>query len=255
MKKTILKITVNIMMACMLCLSLSLTSCIPNEQIGNDGFDDPTEDQKPILKDPEGTKTIGLFIESGDNLAGLYFHKDGYLTSSNGWRLSYAGYMNCISYVDFIPRNTWVDLLYVSYGDGFVGYHETEGFVRFYVTGIAFNDYGAVGMYLKYLPQFYGKEEVQTLSKNTVEFGEDGGEESIAITTKTYTMIRSMSKVNWCRVKQTASVFPYIIDGIDIEVDPNEGSEPRETEVLLTTHGGLTTVVTVYQEGRYIEEE
>lgn len=255
MKKTILKISSKILMICMFCVSVCMTSCIPEggSLVGGSGGNNSGEEEKPVLKDPEGTKIIGLYAENPDNLAGLYFHKDGYLTSNNGWKLSHVATTNCLAYVDYIPRNNWSELLFITYGDGFVGYKENEGFVRFYVSGVALNN-GIIGVQLKYHPNFYGKDEAPELSKTSLSFGEDGGDESIAITSKTYTVFQSMSKDRWCKVTQTGSVYPYIIDGIDIEVEPNESSEPRQTEILLTTHDGKTSVVNVSQEGKYIEQ-
>lgn len=257
MKKTILKISSKILAICMLCISVGMTSCIPegNPVSGaGGGGNNSGEEEKPVLKDPDNTKVVGLYAESADNFVGLYFHKDGYLTSKNGWKLSFVDATNCLANVDYIPRNNWSELLFVTYGDGFVGYKEGEGFVRFYVNGIALNN-GVTGVQMKYQAGFYGKDEAPELSKTSLTFGEDGGEESIAITSKTYTVFQSMCKYDWCKVSQTGSVYPYIIDGIDIVVEPNDSPESRQAEILLTTHEGKTTIVKVTQDGKYIEEE
>jgi len=255
MKKFNLTIARKILLASTICMTLSVTSCIPDPVSNNGVSDGNGEDEKPVLKDPEGTKSIGLYMESSDNIAGLYFSTEGYLTSSNGWRLSYAGNMNCISYVDFIPRNTWTELLHVSVGDGFVGYLEGQGFTRFYVAGAAVNDNGAVvGLLIKFVSTFYGKDEAPELALNSIEMTSDGGAESISINNKTYTVFQSMSSANWCRVVQRPSIFPYIIDGIEIQVEPNTEPTPRETDVVLSTHGGKTTILKVKQEAAYIEE-
>lgn len=253
MKKLIFSAGKMIIPVLSMILLMATPSCVPDGGPAG-GPNKGEENETPVQKDPEGTITISLYSDvnpdHADNIDGIYFSTEGYLTSKNGWRFSYTGHTNCLANVDFIPRNTWIEQINVSYEDGFVAYNDGRGFFRFFVYGIATDEYGkVVGLLLKYDKAFYGKDEAPTLSKTSVQFSAKGGEESIAVTSKTYTVFQAIAHAKWCTVRQTASVYPYITDGIEIVAEANTTDEARETDVVLSTHGGKNTIVKVRQAG------
>lgn len=215
------------------------------------GNDPNMPDAKP---DPENIKRIGLFSASGDNLAGLGFTVDGYLTTIlsgvSDWYLSPIGNIHGIGNVDYIPTTNWDTLIFPHTGLGFVGYSKSQGFTRFFVETLAYDyNHSVVGVGLQYIGGFNGYEEPLELKKYSYEFDHNGGLVQAQISGNKYATYQLFSRDTWLEVRRTSSTYDFINDCIDIKVAPNPTAEPREAEVIISTSLGKETRFVVAQSG------
>ncbi len=231
-------------------ISVLLNSCMPGS--GAESGNDPNmPDAKP---DPENIKRIGLFSASGDNLAGLGFTVDGYLTTIlsgvSDWYLSPIGNIHGIGNVDYIPTTNWDTLIFPHTGLGFVGYSKSQGFTRFFVETLAYDyNHSVVGVGLQYIGGFNGYEEPLELKKYSYEFDHNGGLVQAQISGNKYATYQLFSRDTWLEVRRTSSTYDFINDCIDIKVAPNPTAEPREAEVIISTSLGKETRFVVAQSG------
>lgn len=229
---------------------ISLSSCMPGNESGsgNEG-DKPTP-----LPDPENVQQIGLFYDSGDNLAGLGYTRDGYLTTTvsgvSDWYLSSVGDVPALGNVDYIPVDNWDNLLFPREGMGFVGYSASQGFVRFFVAALAYDDRReVVGVGLKFSGGFTGWGEAFELDEYTYEFDADGGTQTAKIKGNKYGSYQLFSNASWLNVKRSSSNYKFISDCIEIEVEPNLTAEERRSVVTIRTTTGKETQFVVVQAG------
>lgn len=234
------------------CMTVSLSSCVPDPSGPNMNGNEQVE-AKP---DPENTKQIGLFSDSGDNIAGLGFSKDGYLKSIVNnmpeWYLAPVGEVPGIGNIDYIPLRNWDTFLVPRLGLGFVGYSATEGFVRFYVAGLAYDsnsNNSVVGVGLKYVGGFSGSEEALEFAETSFEVNSGGGKVETALTGKKYATYQFYTNANWLTIIRTSSVYSFIYDVLEIEVAPNSSAEERTATISVVSGDNKETVITIYQKG------
>lgn len=234
-----------------LCMGMAMQSCMPQSGLSNDSQTEISPEDQNTIADPANTQSIVLYSGTGDNIAGIYFTKDGALTSTNGWLLNSVGWVSCLGKVVNIPRNNWDNLHVVGMGEGLIGYHPDQGFARFYVGGLAIDQFGEVcGVGVKFVGSYYGVDEKPTVDKENVKFDAAGGTEKIKVTNESYTVFQSGCNASWCKVTQTPSKqYSFIMDGIEVTAEPNTTGEERSTTILLATSGGMRTYVTVTQAG------
>lgn len=248
MKLPILKpIKLILASAALVCIG-GLQSCMPQTDINSSNVSPGDTNTVP---DPENTKTFILYKDNASNIVGLYFSPEGAITSRNGWSLAPVGWVSCVGKIDYIPFYNWGDILTVKLGDGFVGYHESQGFVRFYVgaTQTDPNNGNTTALGLVYAGPYYGLDQEITVDKTDLLFNATGGSQSIKTTNETYTEFRVSSSADWCEVEKTPmSAFRKIYDGIEITAEPNPTDDARFATVTIRTIAGKTTTITVVQE-------
>lgn len=234
-------------------IGAAFTSCMPTVEPSNGGSGSGTEDvdKKPL---PEGVeaKSIGLFYDSGDNLAGLGFTRDGFLTTTvsgaGDWYLASVGQQPALGNVDYIPVNNWGLQLFPHEGEGFVGYNSRQGFVRFLVAALALNEYReVVGVGLLYLGAFSGADEPIELKEWTYDFPAEGGTQVAELKGNKYSTYQIFNSTTWATIQRTSSVYDFIQDRINIRVEPNPSTEPREAIITLRTTSGKESSFKIYQ--------
>ncbi len=231
----------------------AVTSCMPDNPGSGGGSGSGEEvDKKPL---PEGVQanSIGLYYDTGDNLAGLGFTRDGFLTTilsnSGDWYLSSVGYQPGLGNVDYIPMNDWSLQLFPHEGEGFVGYNSKQGFVRFIVAAFARNDQREiVGVGLLYLGGFGGSDQPIELKEWSYDFPADGGTQVAELKGNKYATYQLLNYPKWAKVQRTSSVYEFIQDRIQIDVEPNTAPEPREAVVTIRTTAGQESSFKIYQD-------
>ncbi|MDE5554128.1 MAG: hypothetical protein K2J10_02970, partial [Muribaculaceae bacterium] len=93
-------------------IGASFTSCMPaGEPTKGGGSGTGEEPEKKPLPEGVEAKSIGLFYDSGDNLAGLGYTPDGFLkttiSSMGDWYLASVGQQPALGNVDYIPMTNW----------------------------------------------------------------------------------------------------------------------------------------------------
>lgn len=239
-------------------IGAAFTACMPSVELGNGGIGGEEVDKKPL---PDGVeaKSIGLFYDSGDNLAGLGFTHDGFITTilsdTGDWYLSSVGDQPGLGNVDYIPMNNWQLQLYPHEGEGFVGYNSRQGFVRFLVAAVARNEYReVVGVGLLYLGAFGGAEESIELKEWSYDFPAEGGSKVAELKGNKYSTYQTFNPTSWVTVQRSSSVYEFIQDRINIQVEPNTSAEPREAIITLRTTSGKESSFKISQEGLPSEE-
>lgn len=230
--------------------ALSTVSCVPGYS-DESGSSDPNA---PTLKpDPEGANLIGLYCDTGDNLGGIGFHRDGYITSVTGadWFFSSLGEVPGLGNVDYIPASDWNREVFPRTGMGIVAYSPTQGFVQMIVAGFAKNDQGQnVGVALKYKGGFHGWDEPLEISVEKCAFDGEGGSKVIAITGKkyaTYSLSVSKDCDSWLRVRPAYGNYSFIYNKIEVEAHPNTIDAERRATVTLRTTAGKESTFEVVQ--------
>lgn len=234
-------------------IGTSFTSCTPSAEPGSGGSAGEEPEKKPL---PEGVeaKSIGLFYDSGDNLAGLGFTRDGFLTttvsSAGDWYLSSVGQQPGLGNVDYIPMSNWDLQLFPHEGEGFVGYNSKQGFVRFLVAAVARDENReVVGVGLLYLGAFSGSEEPVELKEWSYDFPAEGGAQVAELKGNKYSTYQVFNSTTWATVQRTSSTYEFIQDRINIQVEPNPSTEPREAIITLRTTSSKESSFKIYQEG------
>ena len=232
-------------------LSLSLNSCMPGNEPEGGGNSSDKPESKP---DPENVQQIGLFNDSGDNLAGLGFTRDGYITtilsSASEWYLSPVGDVPGLGNVDYIPMQNWDTLIFPRVGLGFVGYSASQGFTRFFVAALAYDDNrNIVGVGLKFVGGFVGTTDSLELDEYSYEFSHSGGSAQAKISGNKYATYQLYCNDAWLNVRRASSNYSFISDRIDIEVAPNPTAEQRRAVVTVRTSSGMETRFVVKQSG------
>lgn len=233
-------------------LMFSLTSCIPDGGDVNSGGSGGEEENKPL---PEAVKQISLFSGyGGGSLAGLYFSEDGFITSSNGWMLSSLGAVHDITDVNYIPCDDWYSQITPTMSLGFVGYHPNEGFVGFFVAGLANSDmYTTVGVGLLYYPAF-PTDYAFDLQETSVDFLAGGASHTVKMNGTKYCEYEYYFDCDWLTVTPKASYMSFILDEIELTAKPNTTSAPRSVDVVIRTQLGKTTTLKVSQRGAAVPE-
>lgn len=240
-------------------IGVASTSCMPSVEPSNGGSGSDGEVDKKPLPDGVEAKSIGLFSDSGDNLAGLGFTRDGFLTttvsSAGDWYLSSVGQQPGLGNVDYIPMSNWDLQLFPHEGEGFVGYNSQQGFVRFLVAAVARNEYReVVGVGLLYLGAFGGADEAIELKEWSYDFPAEGGSQVAELKGNKYSTYQLFNSKAWATVQRSSSVYEFIQDRINIEVEPNTSTEPREAIITIRTTSGKESSFKIYQEGLPAEE-
>lgn len=232
---------------------VSLTSCMPSspDSGGNESGDSPQVKPLPSGVEP---KSIGLFSDAGDNLAGLGYTRDGFLTTTvsgmGDWYLVSVGQQPGLGNVDYIPMNDWSLQLFPHQGEGFVGYNTKQGFVRFIVASLAYNqNRDVVGVGLLYLGAFEGYDEPVELKQWSYDFPVGGGEQTAELAGDKYSVYQVFNPSTWVTVQRESSVYTFINDRIAIKVEPNTTTESRQAIITLRTTSGKESSFKVIQEG------
>ncbi len=235
-------------------MSGSLLSCVPTYDSGGGDPGSTSPDKKP---DPDNVKSMYLYSDSGDNIAGLGFHRDGYLTSltSADWYFASIGYVPGIGNVDYIPVNNWDVLMFPHVGEGLVAYSPTQGFVRMLIGAIVNDEQGRpVAVGLEFLGGFSGVEDPLELKEWSFDFDENGGSAVAELSGKKYATYQLQCRESWLKVRQSYSTYKFIYDRINIEVEPNPTTEERRALVTVRTSSGKDSTFTVIQAGKPEED-
>ena len=239
-------------------MGAAFTSCVPSGDPAGGGGGSGSDEEGGVVAKPLPTgvepKVIGLFYDTRDNLAGLGLAAEGYLTTIisdyGDWSLAPVGILPGLGNVDYIPTEGWDNLIFPAVGLGFVGYNSKQGFVRFIIGGLYANSNTEVtGVALMYLGNFTGSEDPIELKEWSYEFSPEGGVQHAQIAGDKYSTYQTYTNRSWVTIRRTSSHYKFIEELIEMTVEPNTTTEPREAIVTIRTSAGQESSFKIYQEG------
>lgn len=202
------------------------------------------------VPDPDGTITLSLrnknngstyigntnfCIDEADNFSG--YGRD---------RFASIGTVKGLGNVAYIPKSGWANKIAVTPGQGVVAYdHNSGNFYRIYVIGYTVGTNGGIiGADIKYQTPFYGIGDIR-LSKNSVEFPQEGGSEEIMFTASTISPVEV--EADGCYAEIIYDDF--LPAGIRITASPNQGADKSCSVTLRAKADGTTVEIPVKVKG------
>ena len=220
-------------------MAVAATSC-SKEEIDTP-VTDPGSDPTVEVPDPEGTITLSMrnnkrtylddnfYIDDADNFSGGYFVS--------------LGEMKGLGNVTRIPKHGWSNKAAVAPGTGYVAYDSYDGFYRLFVTSYTVNSMNEIiGADVKYQTPFYPTEAIK-LPLQVLEFGQDGGAQNIVFGNENIIPFSVSSSADWCQVYTSSTLnYNFLIDGIIVEVTPNEGAQREATVSILGSNNNVQQI-------------
>lgn len=245
MKKNNLLNFLTIMMVMM--LSFCFISCG-----GGDDEKENTESNQPIppsttVSDPIGTISLSMrneingntkfgkiYINSGNNFAGVYF------TS--------LGTMKGLGEVSKIPTVGWASQVAVKPSTGYVAFSDGS-FTRIYVEDYVLSSSGdVIGANIKYQEPFKGADEEIILSDDNIEFKfNESSSKNISINNTSIIALKAESDQSWCKV--AVNYFSDNGEVVNISCDENPSEIAREATITLSTIYNKQKAIKVNQLG------
>ena len=100
-----------------------------------------------------------------------------------------------------------------------------------------------------YLGNFTGSEDPIELKEWSYEFTPEGGVQHAQIAGDKYATYQTYTNRSWVTIRRTSSHYKFIEDLIEMTVEPNTTTEPREAIVTIRTSAGQESSFKIYQEG------
>ena len=220
-------------------MAVAATSC-SKEEIDSPSTN-PGNDPTVEVPDPEGTILISM-RNNGDTYLDNNFYIDNANNFSGGYFTS-LGEMKGLDNVTRIPKHGWGNKAAVVPSTGYVACNSYGHFYRLFVTSYTVNSMNEIiGADVKYQTPFYPTETIK-LPLQVLEFGQDGGAQNIVFGNENIIPFNVSSSADWCQVYTSSTLnYSFLIDGIFVEVTPNEGAQREATVSILDGNNNIQEI-------------